>query len=205
MIRLHGVTMSNYYSIIKMCLLEKGMDFEEVKSPPSQDAAYLNKSPMGKVPCIETEQGFLSETLAIAEYLEAVAPKPALLPTEPFARAKTIELVRALELYVELVARRCLPEAFFGRAVSDETKREVDRDLERGMAAVKRLAKCKPYMMGSDFTLADIYALNTFSLAGGIVQKIYGKDLLADAPDLKKVVALVGERPSAKRMAAERG
>jgi glutathione S-transferase len=42
---------------------------------------------MGKIPCIETDGGFLAETNPILDYLEETHPQPALLPTDPFTRA----------------------------------------------------------------------------------------------------------------------
>jgi glutathione S-transferase len=60
MLRLHGAPISNYYNMVKSTLLEKGVEFEEVMAPPSQEPGYLNRSPMGKIPCIETERGFLA-------------------------------------------------------------------------------------------------------------------------------------------------
>jgi hypothetical protein len=38
MIKLYGVKPSNYYSLAKAILLEKGLAFEEVPNPPSQKA-----------------------------------------------------------------------------------------------------------------------------------------------------------------------
>ena len=94
MIKLYGAPLSNYYNMIKVALLEKGLVFEEVLTPPSQDAGYLVKSPMGKIPCIETPNGFLAESIAILEYLEAVAPSPSLLPGNAFEQAKLERLLR---------------------------------------------------------------------------------------------------------------
>ena len=65
MIKLYGFTVSNYFNMVKMALLEKGIEFDFVDTMPSQENDYLAKSPMGKVPCIETEHGFLSETSVI--------------------------------------------------------------------------------------------------------------------------------------------
>ena len=53
-IKLHGMYLSNYYNVVKTVLLEKGIVFEEVNQSPSQEDGYLDKSPMGKVPCLET-------------------------------------------------------------------------------------------------------------------------------------------------------
>ena len=130
MFKLYGLRMSNYYSLTKALLIEKGFDFEEIKAPPSQKADYLERSPMGKMPSLELDGVHLSESMAIFHFLEA--QRPGLMPADPMAAAKVVELVLHLMLNVELVARRCLPELLFNQPVSDETKEEVARDLEKG-------------------------------------------------------------------------
>ena len=203
MIKLYGLKLSNYYSLIKAILIEKGLDFEEIKAPPSQDEDYLQRSPMGKMPSIEVDGQFLSESIAIFTYLEALQPEPALLPRDPFAAGKAMELSNHLKLDVELVARRCLPELLFGKPVSDETKAEVKADLAKGMKAIERLMVCKPYAVGSEFTLADLYTHYTFGLATLVAGKVLGQDLLADHPRIKDLLALLAERPSIARVTAE--
>ena len=203
MLKLHGIRPSNYYSIAKACLLEKAMDFEEVQAPPSQKEEYLAMSPMGKVPVLEAEGAFISEAFAIAEYLDGIQGERPLLPVDPFLRAKAIELYRHLELDVELVARRCLPEAFFGATVSDETKEATKHDLAKGLKAVGRLIACDPYAIGSEFTLADLYTNYTFGLASNIAQKIWGDDILADLPQVKELMGRLAERDSIKQVAAD--
>jgi glutathione S-transferase len=52
------LSVSNYYSKVKMVLLEKGVPFaEEYVKTGSKDEAVLSCSPLGKVPFIRTEQG----------------------------------------------------------------------------------------------------------------------------------------------------
>ena len=70
MIKLYGLKMSNYYSLTKALLIEKDLAFEEIKAPPSQSEDYLARSPMGKMPSIEVDGQFLSESIAIFNYLE---------------------------------------------------------------------------------------------------------------------------------------
>ena len=202
MIKLHGVLGSNYYSLTKACFYEKGIEFEEVRDPPSQEDEYLARSPMGKVPCIEVDDTFLSEAFAIADYLDHIQPEQSLLPGDPLARAKTIELIRHLELNVELVARRCLPEAFFGQTVSDETKASTKKDLVKGMRAVGNLLTCNPYAAGERFTLADLYVFYTFGLASGIVAKIFDEDLLVSVPELKGLIETLANRDSIRQVEA---
>ncbi len=204
MIKLYGLPMSNYYSLAKALLIEKGAPFEEVKAPPTQEESNLVRTPMGKMPSIEVDGHYLSESLAIASFLEGAYPEPRLLPTDPFAAAKVMELCCHITLDVELVARRCLPEAFFGQSVSDETKAATDTDLQRGMRAVNRLMVCAPYAAGAELTLADFYTFYTFGLSGGIVQKIFGRDLLDGYDNIRGLMARLAEHPSIARVEAEK-
>ena len=202
MIKLYGLRLSNYYSLTKAVLNEKGLEYEEVKAPPTQEEDNLARSPMGKMPSIEVDGQYLSESLAIAAYADRAQPERPLLPSDPFAAAKVVELVCHLKLDVELVARRCLPEAFFGQTVSDETKVETQRDLAKGMKAVGRLMVCDPYAAGADFTLADLYTFYTFGLANGVAQKMFNENLLADDPQIQELLGRLAERPSIAQVEA---
>jgi glutathione S-transferase len=115
-LKLCGFSASNYYNKIKLQLLEKGVAFEEDLVWTGQaQAALIERSPLGKVPFLETPDGPISESMACAEYIEAVYPQKALLPTDPFAAAKVRELIIYSELHLELVARQLYAEAFFWR------------------------------------------------------------------------------------------
>ena len=202
MIKLYGLKMSNYYSLTKAILIEKGIEFEEVKAPPAQEEDYLARSPMGKMPSIEVDGTYLSESLAIAAYADRLQPEPALLPNDPFAAAKVMELVCHLKLNVELVARRCLPELLFKKPVSDETRKETERDLKKGMKAISRLFVCQPYAAGAELTLADFYTFYTFGLANGVAQKMFNENLLADYPQIQELLGRLAERPSIAQVEA---
>jgi glutathione S-transferase len=196
MITLYGLSMSNYYSLTKALLIEKGLDFEEVKAPPTQEEDNLARSPMGKMPSIGVDGQYMSESLAIATYLDRLQPEPALLPADPFAAGKVVELACHIKLDVELVARRCLPEAFFGQTVSEETKTATEKDILRGMQAVDRLLVCSPYAAGDTLTLADFYAFYCFGLANGITQKLFGLDLMEGRPALTGLLGRLAQHPS---------
>ena len=76
MLKLYGTPLSNNYNKAKLALLEKGLAFEEVAAPPSQEESFLQRSPMGKVPFIEVDGRFLAESQAIVEYIEETHPNP---------------------------------------------------------------------------------------------------------------------------------
>ncbi len=204
MIKLYGLRMSNYYSLTKAVLIEKGVDFEEVKKPPSQKEDFLMLSPMGKMPAIEAGGVYLSESIAISTYLEKLQPKPALLPTDAMQAAKVMELVCHLKLDVELVARRLLPEVLFKQPVSEETKTAVKADLAKGLKAVDRLFVGAPYAAGEHITLADFYTFYCLGMASNMVKAIYGEDPLADYATIRKVQALMAEHPSVERVETEK-
>ena len=84
MIKLYGLRMSNYYSLVKALMIEKGIEFEEVKTPPSQKEEFLVRSPMGKMPAIEVDGVQLSESLAIVRYLEQLRLTPHWCPPIPW-------------------------------------------------------------------------------------------------------------------------
>lgn len=204
MIQLYGLRLSNYYSLIKALLIEKGLEYEEVKAPPTQDEDNLSRSPMGKMPSIGVHGAYLSESLAIATYLDQLQPEPALMPADPLQAAKVMELICHMKLDVELVARRCLPEAFFGGKVSDEVKEATKADLEKGMAAVDRIFVGAPYAAGDQLTLADFYTFYTFGLASGINAKIFGGDLLEGHPKIQAVMASMAAHPSVAQVEADK-
>lgn len=201
--KLYGFTMSNYFNMVKMAMLEKGIEFEFVNTMPSQEADYLAKSSMGKVPCLETDRGFLSETSVILDYLEDTQGGVALYPTDPWERAKVKELMKSIELYIELPARRCFAETFFGGKVSDETKKQVEADLKKGVNALGKLAVFGPYVAGDKLTYADLLFMHSAGLASQVAKKLFDMDLLADLPKARQCLAMLNERDTAKTVNAD--
>lgn len=201
MITLHGFSASNYYNKVKLALLEKNLPFEEALVWVGE--TDLAASPLGKVPYLSTDEGTLCESTVMLEYLEARHPQPPLLPADPFAAAKVRELLRFLELHLELVARNLYPEAFFGGKVSDAAKEKTGQQLEKNIQAFGRLARFAPFVAGDRFTLADCAAAVHLPLVGAATRAIYGRDFLADLP-VRDYLKLLGERPSVQKVNADR-
>ena len=206
MITLCGFPISNYYNVVKMALLEKGVPFnEEVVMTKSTEESVLSASPLGKIPFIRTPQGSMCESKAILEFVEASLPSPALFPADPFAAGKVREMMIYIDLHLELVVRDLYAQAFFGGTVSESTKERVKTALHKNIAGFKRLAKFSPYVVGDTFTMADVVAFNNLPLVGMATRAIYGEDLLqAAGVDYKPYIKLVGERASAQKVVADR-
>ncbi len=206
MITLCGLPISNYYNKVKLALLEKNVPFtEEMVVTKSTDASVLKDSPLGKIPFIRTPQGGLCESQAIMEYLELAYPQPALLPADPYAAAKVRELITFIDLHLELVVRDLYNQAFFGGTTSEGTKTRVKTALDKNIPAFKSLAKFSPYVAGDTFTQADCAAYVSLPLVGMATKLVLGEDMLTAAGvDYKTYAKVVGERPSAQRVNADR-
>jgi glutathione S-transferase len=201
MLTLCGFSASNYYNKVKIALLEKGVPFDE-------ELAWIGEtdkacSPLGKVPYLKTDTGAMSESTVILDYLESAYPQHPLIPADTFAAAKVRELVRYIELHLELVARNLYPEAFFGGKVSDAAKEKIGPQLERNVAAFAKLAVFSPYLAGDTFTLADCAGIVHLPIVSGATKIIYGRDFLADLP-VRDYIKKMGERPAVQKVNADR-
>jgi glutathione S-transferase len=206
MITLCGFSVSNYYNKVKMVLLEKGVPFSEERvTTGRKDEAVLGCSPLGKIPFIRTEHGTMCESQAIVDYIEAAWPTPPLLPADPWQAGKVRELTTFIDLHLELVARELYPKAFFGGDISEGNAARVRKLLERNLAGFKRLARFSPYVAGDVFTQADCAAFVSLPLVSLATKIVYGEDLMAAAGIAWKPYSqLIGERPSAQRVLADR-
>lgn len=206
-ITLCGFPVSNYYNKVKLALLEKGLAFtEEMVMTKSTDETVLAASPLAKIPFIRTPQGGLCESQAILEYIEALQPSPALLPADPFAAAKVRELCTFVDLHLELVVRDLYAQAFFGGTVSEGTQVRVKKQLEKNIPAFMKLAKFSPMVAGGEqFTMADCAAWVNLPLIGMATKAVFGEDMLvAMGCDYKPYIKMIGERPAAQKVAADR-
>lgn len=205
-ITLCGTPISNYYNKVKLALLEKGVPFTEESVPTGRtDEGVLSASPLGKIPFVRTEHGTLCESQAILDWLEAAHPNPPLLPADAWAAAKVRELTTFVDLHLELVTRELYPKAFWGGTLSDEAAARIRKRLVRNVAGFRRLAKFAPYLAGDMFTQADCAAYASLPLLSLSTKRVFGEDLLAAGGiDWKPYSQLVGQRPSAQKMVADR-
>ena len=207
MLKLHGFSSSNYYNVPKLALLEKGIDFEEVLSytgvGPKYKPEYLDKSPLGKVPALESQEGFISESRAILEYIEAAHPQPPLLPSTPFAIAKVQELSQFIELYFELVARRLIPNLISGTQPEPAVAQEFETNINKAAEALAKLSDFSQFAYGDEFTLADIAAILNLPVVRSAGKQFLGEDPLSQVPGLDAYCLRMEERPHVKTIRAD--
>lgn len=202
MLKLHGFAISNYYNVVKHALLYKGIAFEEVFVRPDQSPELLAKSPMGKVPFLETEHGIITEANIILEYLDEAYPETPLYPADAFNKSKVKQLLKSVELYVEDPAHSLVP-ALMGMELSESKKEEANLRLDKGLPAFQQLASFNPYAYGDTLTAADIfiyYAIKLAKTAGKVVLK---RDIVSEVEGLGNLMALLDKTEIAQQVIAD--
>jgi glutathione S-transferase len=205
MLKLYGFPISDYTNKVRLALEEKGIPHElDLTIQPSQEDSFRQRSPLGKVPYLETEHGIIVESTIICEYLEERFHEKPLYPKDPIARAKVRTLTAVLELNLELVARRLFPEMLFGRKVSEEVKQEVTAGLDKGVRALTQLASFSPFIAGPELTIADCAAFFHLPYVSMASKAVLGHDVLASIHRLPDYYKHMLERPTVKKIDGER-
>lgn len=100
-LKLHNFFRSSTSTRLRAALNLKGLDYDYIpyvlRNGETRTPDYLAKNPQGLVPTLELEDGnFLTQSLAIIEWLEDTHPTPALMPADAAGRAR----VRALSYMI---------------------------------------------------------------------------------------------------------
>ncbi len=205
MLKLHGSSISPNHNKVKLALLEKGIEFEEIPQFPSQEETFLAHSPMGKIPVMEIDGKFFAESTAMLEYLENAYPAAPLMPTDPFERAKCREMMQMIDLYMAgpSGSARLTGAALFGASLSDEMKADAQMMIERGVSAVARLVKFSPFIMGSKFTLADCVAFPKFGFVALVTNAVLAKNMTESIPGVSEYLKYMAERPAVQKVVVD--
>lgn len=182
---------------VKITLLEKGLDFETpvVDAALLRSSAFRTMSPLGKVPLLVDGDLMLSESEVIVEYLEDKYPQVPMLPASVEGRARSRWLSRFHDMYLGPQLSTLYFALSDGRAGKPEFAAEVDRLFEL-IALLEGVIDPQPYLLGSQFTLADApYALSYHFVV--TLSAAHGRPLTeAGMPKLAKWYAAASARPS---------
>lgn len=200
MLKLYGFHTSHYFNMVKLALLEKGFEFEEVHSYPSREPLFLTMSPMGEVPFLEAREGYISNVPVIMEFLEEIIPEVPLLPEDVFERAKVRELMSILLEHIEQPVSRLLDHADSGGTPDQAQVDQVAVEVEQGLDALTRLARFDPYLCGEDFSYADVIAYHCLDLVNSIMKKFGPWTVMDDMAGLADWRSTVASRPIVHHM-----
>jgi glutathione S-transferase len=86
MITLHQFQVSPFCDKVRRILHWKRLEYRIQEVPLARALAVRKINPIGKLPCLEHDGTFVSDSTDIAYYLEEKFPKPPLLPRDPVLR-----------------------------------------------------------------------------------------------------------------------
>ena len=85
-----------------------------------------------------------------------------------------------------------------------KTKAEVEREIAKGVRALKAVARFEPFIAGPALTLADCAAFVHLPLVSMVTKQAYGRDFLEDMPQVRPYLAMLGARPAFARVNEDR-
>lgn len=110
MLTIYNIPVSIYTAKLRVVLRHKGLAWEELPPPGGyRSEAYRKIVPSGNIPTMIDGDVMLSDSEAIAEYLEEKHPEPAMLPHGLVPRAKARERGRFHDTRLEPALRAIYP------------------------------------------------------------------------------------------------
>ena len=180
MLVLYDLAISSYGCKNRILLRHKGLAWTSLAPPDGYGSpAYCKIVPSGTIPALVHDGFTLNESDAIAEYLNELAPEPAMLPEATKERAMARALSRFHDTRIEPLLR-----AYFGQVAP--AKRNADFIAENAALLQRRfhqLAEIRtpsPLLTGTDLSLADCGFAPSFAILD-CVQGLLGFDLTLPA------------------------
>ena len=124
--------------------------------------AYLKINPRGKVPALQVDDGqILVENTAILTYLNRRYPAKKLMPSDPLEEARAISLMAWFSNTVHPAYTHTIrPERWVdGDECKASVKEKGTKTFWDGLCEIDSLLQGKQWIMGSEFSYVDGYAL----------------------------------------------
>lgn len=200
--RLHNYFRSSASYRVRIAMKLKGLAYEYVsvhlvkEGGAQHGASYRERNPMAQVPTLEivrddgTSQ-HLAQSLAILGYLESEHPKPALLPSDPFLKARAWQLAEIVNAGIQplqnLETMRYVREVLKGDPMAF-TRHFVGQGMLALEAEAARSAG--KFLLGDTVTVADCCLVPQMQAC-----RRFGVDL-THCPTLVAVDARLAELPA---------
>jgi glutathione S-transferase len=159
-VKLIGSLTSPYVRKVRVVLLEKNVAHEFVNDPPWEaNSSVPQYNPLGKVPALLCDNGeALFDSNILLDYIEQIAPVPALFPLDKMVALEVKQLVMLADGILDA-----------GVAILLEGRRPTDKQyavwvarqqgkIERGLAVLEARAQGKTWLHDAELSAADIAA-----------------------------------------------
>jgi len=182
-------------------LEESGVPYEKrptlLPKGEHKSEAYLKVNPRGKVPSLDVDGKVITENTAILTYIGKRYPEKNLLPKDPIEEARCISTMAWFSNSVHPPYTHYVrPERFAEEETGQATVKETGKKTFWAQCTeIDSLLQGKEWIMGSQFTVADGYALVFYGwgLRAGLPMqdlKAYTawKDRMVKRPAVRKVL-----------------
>ena len=196
-VRIFGPRISTYVRIVQIVCEEAGLSHAVVPTPAQSPA---NRHPFGKVPVVEVDGLELSETAAIARYLDAQHNKGLLQPHGPVARYAMDRWIATGDNYLFPLFERAIVMPYVMHRFAGQP---LDRErIDRGLPLIARTLDFLELELAKDgawtqagFTLADVFL---YAILLGLRSTPEGAAGIAQCDRLAAWMAVCDYRPSIK-------
>ncbi len=204
MLKLHNFERSPFGWKVRIVLAEKKVPYEViVPENKNESPAFARLNPFRLTPVLELEDGrTLYESTVINEYLEDAYPEPAMLPRDPYERARVRLLEDVTDQYFYKAIRGVQVSQFDSEPPFLVRKKadQVDHKLleESRMKAHEHLARLEKEIQGKTWFGGNLFSLADANLAAPITAGLPLLGILPDPkyPGLAAWTKRMKERPS---------
>ena len=158
---IYGTVQSTYSRIVETVAEEAGLGWSIVPTPAGSPENRA-RHPFGKVPSVEIDGLALTETVAIAQYVDTVHNGGALHPADPVARAEMDRWIAIANNYVfPMVEHGLLLPYLAHRHLKVPLRSDVVEaalpEIGRQLGVLCDRVEVARWFAGDTFTLADIF------------------------------------------------
>lgn len=146
-----------------IALEEAGAAYEAVRTDlatgDQRKLEYLAINPKGRVPALATEQGVLTETVAILAWIAQAFPQAGLAPADPweFAQAQAFNSYLASTVHVAHAHRFRGSRWADQESSFEDMRRKVPQSMADGFQLIEAELFKGPWVMGEQYTVCDGY------------------------------------------------
>ena len=196
MMILYDLPISSYGCKTRILLRHKNLQWQSVAPPDGYGSpAYCQIIPAGTIPALDNNGFKLSESEAIAEYINEIAPTPAMLPTDVKDRATARSLSRFHDSRIEPVLR-----AYFSQVAPTNRDAGFIQDnaklLQTRFDQLARMVTPAPFLYGRALGLADCGFVPSFAILNRL-QPLLGFSIQL-AESLRTYETSLANHPSVK-------
>jgi len=158
---MYGIPQSTYVRTARMACREKDVPYDLVPLwPHAEETEALH--PFGRIPVMKHGDFVLTETSAIARYIDRAFDGPPLMPADGRTAARADQWISAVcdYLYQSLIRDLVLPRLVFpaiGRPTDEAAIAASEETRRKHLAVVEATLAKSDHLAGKALTLADLF------------------------------------------------